>query len=128
MKSLGMSFGRLGGAALLALLVAAPAAASVRCLPTCSITDGRFMAIAGTGFDTLSPPELDLSIAVPAGSTSFDISVFDGDGGEYDPFGDANWDSGFTALFSYSLYADPNADGTGLIPVDLEPGEPTIYS
>lgn len=128
MTSMKWSFGILGGIALLAVLTTAPAAGSVRCLPTCDATDGRFLAIAGTGFDTLSPPELDLSIAVPAGSASFDVGIFDGDGGEYDPFGDANWDAGVTALFSYSLYADPNADGTGLVPVDLAPGQPTILS
>ena len=127
MKSMRMSFGQLGGSLLLAMLAAAPAA-GYRCLPTCDPTDGRFMAIAGTGFDTLSPPELDLSIAVPAGATSFDIGIFDGDGGEFDPFGDANWDAGVTALFSYSLFADPNADGTGLVPVDLAPGSPVILS
>ncbi|MEA2563804.1 MAG: hypothetical protein QOH06_5308 [Acidobacteriota bacterium] len=129
MVSMKSGFGILGGFALLFILTAAPAAASLKCLPTCDVTDGRFLAIAGTGFDTLSPPELALSIAVPAGSTSFDLSVFDGDGGEYDPFGDANWDAGLTALFSYSLYADPNANGTGLIPVNLmPPGSPTVLS
>src|SRR5688500_5720181 len=117
MTSMKSGCGIFGGVALLAVLTAAPAAGSFRCLPTGDVTDGRFMAIAGTGFDTLSPPELALSIAVPAGSTSFDLGVFDGDGGEYDPFGDANWDAGLTALFSYSLYADPAADGTGLTPV-----------
>jgi hypothetical protein len=104
------------------------AAAGLRCLPTCSTTDGRFLAIAGTGFDTLSPPEMDLSIAVPAGSATFDIGIFDGDGGEYGPGGEAFWDAGLTTLFEYSLYADPNADGTGLLPVDLETGSPTILS
>jgi hypothetical protein len=132
MKSIVMRFGKVVGAVVVAALTAAPAAAAFKCLPTCSITDGRFLAIAGTGLDTLSPPELELAISVPAGSTSFDIGIFDGDGGEYDPPGDpngnANWDSGLTALFEYELFADPDADGVGLIPVDLEPGEPTIFS
>jgi hypothetical protein len=128
MTSMKSSFGMiLGGIALLAW-GAAPAAASLKCLPTCDVTDGRFLAIAGSGFDTLSPSEMDLSIAVPAGSASFDLGIFDGDGGEYDLFGDANWDAGLTALFSYALYADPNADGTGLVPVDLAPGSPVILS
>ncbi|HWM93380.1 MAG TPA: SdrD B-like domain-containing protein [Thermoanaerobaculia bacterium] len=114
---------------------AAPVAAqdlSLKCLPTCSTTDGRFMAIAGTGLDTLSPPEMVFALSVPATSTSFDFGFFDGDGGEFNPpgnpLGEANWDSGLTALFEYSLYADPEGDGTGLIPVDLEPGSPTILS
>lgn len=127
MKSMQWSFGMILGGAL-ALLTAAPAAAAWKCLPTCDPTDGRFLAIAGAGFETLSPPELDLQIAVPAGSASFDVGIFDGDGGEYDPFGDFNWDAGVTALFSYSLYADPAANGTGLVPVDLAPGQPTVLS
>jgi len=124
-------FAKLGGLAILGLLTVGTgvaAAGSMKCLPTCDTTDGRFMAIAGTGFDTLSPPEMDLSIAVPAGSSTFDVGIFDGDGGEYGPGGEAFWDAGLTALFEYSLYADPNADGTGLLPVDLEPGSPTILS
>jgi len=132
MKSIVMRFGKVVGAVLLTALTAAPASAAFKCLPTCSTTDGRFLAIAGTGFETLSPPELELAISVPAGSSSFDIGIFDGDGGEYNPpgdvFGEANWDSGMTALFEYELFADPDADGVGLIPVELEPGSPTIFS
>ncbi len=133
MTTLNSGLARLEKLALLGLLAvgatAAPlAAAGLHCLPTCSTTDGRFLAIAGAGFETLSPPEMDLSIAVPAGSATFDIGIFDGDGGEYGPGGEAFWDAGVTALFEYSLYADPGADGTGLLPVDLEPGSPTILS
>src|SRR4051812_37010639 len=42
-----------------------------KCLPTCDVTDGRFLALAGQGLQALSPPELFLQIAVPAGATSF---------------------------------------------------------
>ncbi len=104
-------------------------AGTLRCLPTCDTTDGRFLAIAGSGFDTLSPPELNLSIGVPAGAASFEVGVFDGDGSEYNADGITYyWDSGATALFEYALYADPDANGTGTIPVDLAPGSPTILS
>lgn len=108
---------------------AAPVTAgSFRCLPTCDTTDGRFLAIASPGFGTLSPTELNLAISVPAGSTSFDIGFFDGDGGEYDSLGNANWDSGLTVLFDYTLYADPDADGSGLSVVEMLPGSPSLLS
>jgi hypothetical protein len=109
--------------------VGAAANTGFRCLPTCATNDGRFLAIAGANFQTLSPPELSLEISVPAGSTSFQIGIFDGDGGEYQSDGfTAYWDSGFTALFEYSLAADPTADATGTASVDLVPGQPIIYS
>ena len=112
-----------------AAATAAAAGTVFKCLPTCNVTDGRFLAIAGTGLQTLSPPELELAISVPAGSTSFDLGVFDGDGGEYQSDGfTAYWDAGVTALFEYTLYADPQANGTGTTVVDLQPGFPSIQS
>ena len=109
--------------------ITAAANTGFRCLPTCSTTDGRFLAIAGANFATLSPPELSLEISVPAGSPSFQIGVFDGDGGEYQSDGfTAYWDSGNTALFEYTLFADPTADATGTDSVDLAPGQPIIFS
>ncbi len=109
--------------------VTAQANTGLRCLPTCATDDGRFLALAGSNFQTLSPPELALAISVPAGSPSFTLGIFDGDGGEYQSDGfTANWDSGVTALFEYSLYEDPVANGTGTTPVDLAPGQPIILS
>ncbi|HYX25803.1 MAG TPA: hypothetical protein VFC23_16740, partial [Thermoanaerobaculia bacterium] len=57
--------------AALGLLSAFPAQSQAvfKCLPTCSSTDARFLAIAnGTNFKTLSDPTLDLEISVPAGT------------------------------------------------------------
>ncbi len=100
-----------------------------RCLPTCDVTDGRFLAVAGAGMQPLSPPELYLQISVPAGATSFDLGIFDGDGGEFQNDGvTASWDAGVTALFEYTLYADPLATGSTVTEVDLEPGFPVILS
>jgi protocatechuate 3,4-dioxygenase beta subunit len=110
------------------MLPQAAEAQSVRCLPTCNVTDGRFLAIAGSNLQTLSPPDLNLSIAVPAGADSFQIGIFDGDGGEYDNEGNANWDSGSTALFEYTLSADPFGDGTGTLQVELLPGQLNVHS
>jgi hypothetical protein len=119
----------LSGLLVCAGAVTAQTNTGYRCLPSCNVADGRFLAIAGSNFQTLSPPELGLEIAVPAGSAAFQIGVFDGDGGEYQSDGvTANWDSGVTARFEYSLAADPTADGTGTLPVDLAPGQAVIDS
>jgi SdrD B-like domain len=101
----------------------APAGTSFKCLPSCDVTDGRFLAIAGSGLQTLSPPELVLAISVPAGTASFDLGVFDGDGNEFQSDGvTSDWDSGVTAPFEYTLYADPRGDGSGTTVVELQPG------
>ncbi len=84
------------------------------CLPSCDVDDGRFLAIAaGATLITLSDPVLDLAITVPADTTTFEIGVFDGDGGEpvppAPPFFDPStrWDRGETVLFEYTLFASP---------------------
>ncbi|MEA2602424.1 MAG: large repetitive protein [Acidobacteriota bacterium] len=96
----------------LGLLSAFPAGAQVvyNCLPTCSSTDARFLAIAnGTNFKTLSDPTLDLEVSVPAGTATFTVGVFDGDS-RGSSLGISHWDSGVLATYSYTLYADPNRD------------------
>jgi hypothetical protein len=98
---------------LLALPVASagvstqPAAASpvYTCFPTCSSTDGRFLALAGTGLQTLAGDSITIEIAVPAGRTTFELDIFDGETGGY-------WDIGTTPSI-YTLYADPLGNGTG---------------
>jgi hypothetical protein len=100
-----------------------------KCLPTCDVTDGRFLALAGQGLQALSSPELFLQIAVPAGTTSFGLGIFDGDGGEVQSDGrTASWDGGVTTLFEYALFADPQATGSTLTPVDLDPSSPVVLS
>ena len=79
------------------------------CLPSCDINDGRFLAIAaGDSLATLSDPTLDLSITAPAGTTDFEVGIFDGDGGDPAPpdiFGDTStrWDRGVALEFEYTL-------------------------
>lgn len=101
---------------------------SLRCLPTCDVTDGRFLAIASQNLVTLSETKLDLQISVPAGAASFSIGVFDGDMRGVDSAGVAHWDTGFAAPYEYSLYADPSADGTGTVPVALQAGSVSVLS
>ena len=103
-------------------------AATSRCLPTCDVTDGRMLAIAGSNLLTPNAPEILLQIAVPAGVTSFQLGIFDGDGGLLDAQGDSHWDLGSSEIFEYALYADPMADGAGQTLVDLQPGSPVVFS
>jgi hypothetical protein len=123
---------RLTSAALVLLsgiCAAQPAAAQIKCFPSCSSTDGRFLVIAsGTGLVTLSEEQLDVQFAVPAGTTSFKLGVFDGDGGGLDLAGKAHWDFGLAVPYSFTLYADPLGDGTGTTVVDMLPGLPTVVS
>jgi hypothetical protein len=97
-----------------------------KCLPTCSETDGRFLAVAGDNLITLSDPVLNLTIAVEAGATSFDLGIFDGDSNDSDALGNTHWDVGLPAEFTYTLFADPLADGTGTTVVELQPGFPSV--
>ena len=99
--------------ALLALLVVpmsmtpqpATALGPYNCFPSCAGTDARFLTIAGSGLATLMGQEVNLHFAAPAGATSLEIGIFDGDTGN-------QWDLGTTPL-GFTLYKDPNADGSG---------------
>ncbi|MCB1057370.1 MAG: choice-of-anchor A family protein, partial [Acidobacteria bacterium] len=86
-------------------------AVGFRCLPSCAADDARFLAVAsGASLATLSETSLDIEVGAPAGSTSFQFGIFDGDADA--GAGDRNWDVG-SGLFEYTLYADPLRDGTG---------------
>ena len=112
-----------------AWLGGSPAAAQFKCMPTCSSTDARFLAVAsGPLLITLSEPTLDLEVAVPAGTTSFTVGVFDGDARGLDGSGIPHWDTGTAATFTYTLYADPTRTRSTSTPVDLLPGFPTVPS
>ena len=94
----------------LAVVLAAgmtPAMALDACLPTCTTNDAKMLSLAGTGLATLAGDSISLSLSSPAGSSSFDLKIFDGDISGL-------WDRSATgAAFSYVLYADPAYDGTG---------------
>ncbi len=108
---------------------AQPAEGQLKCFPSCSSTDGRFLVIAsGTGLVTLSEERLEVQFAVPAGVASFTLGVFDGDGGGLDGTGKRHWDLGANIPYSYTLYADPLADGSGTTIVDMSPGVPVTSS
>ena len=108
-------------------VIAKTSTATMRCLPTCSTTDGRFLAIAGQNLATLSGADLNLQISVPAAATSFTIGLFDGDARGVDSAGLSHWDTGVTtAVYEYTLYTDPAADGAGATVVEMVPGSPVL--
>ncbi len=108
-----LTFALLAFLALVALLPGA-ATAQFSCFPTCPTDDGRFLVIAaGDVYRTLSDPTLDLTFIVPAGTTSFEIGIFDGDILDSDTGGLFHWDTGASGVFEYTVFADPNLDVSG---------------
>ena len=91
MLSLRWKFG-----ALLAFLLAGSAwgQATYNCLPTCDATDARFLAIAtGAAWSRLASPRSIFELAVPKGTTTFTVGVFDGDAKGIDGAGISHWDT-----------------------------------
>ncbi len=72
--------------------------------PSPSITDGRFLSMAGSGLNTLGE-DIVLKLAVPGATSSIEIGIFDGETG-------GQWDQG-TVQMDFTLYADPKGDGSG---------------
>ncbi len=75
------------------------------CFPTCNITDGRFLSLAGSGLFTLAGDSQLFEIQVPAGTTSFEVGIFDANTG-------GMWDQGTTPTL-YTVDADPLGNGSG---------------
>ncbi len=76
--------------------------------PSSDPNDGRFLSMPGTGLNSLTVPT-HLSIGVPASEAANPVAVelFDGDIGGL-------WDQAGSATTTYSLYTDPNRDGTDM--------------
>jgi hypothetical protein len=111
------------------------------CFPTCEIDSGRHLVISSQENATLGDA-INISFGAPAGTTSFTFGIFDGDhtststnpfvdppppadlANYYDPtsFWDfsLDMDPGVGRIYpeiTYTLFADPLADGSTLIPV-----------
>lgn len=108
-----MRRGRVATLALAAIGLAFSAVASSRAtaqvvtplyryFPSPSTTDGKFLAIAGTGIQTLAGQSISIGLAVPRTSASFEFGLFDGEAG-------GMWDEGGTPVV-YTLYADPTGN------------------
>ncbi len=86
--------------------------------PTPATNDGRMLFISGLPLQTMAGATIEMRIAVPDGSTAFEVGIFDGDTGKntagqlVDPGG--SWDAG-TAQLEYTLYADPQGNSTGSV-------------
>ena len=83
----------------------------ISCLPSCDVTDGLFFTfIAKDQPNGVSNQNMNFGITSPANAESVEIGIFDGDNG-------ADWDiAGVELLFT--LFADPEGDGTGTIAVE----------
>ena len=67
---------------------------------------GKFLGVAGSG--TLNNVPIICHIGVPAGETTWDLDIFDGDiGGHWDQWYDD------TDFMDFKLYKDPGKNGTG---------------
>lgn len=95
------------------------------CLPTCAENDAKMFVLAGMDQSTLSNTPIKVWIMVPGDQPSFTLGIFDGDtsktisntleffpGGQYN-YTNGNWDNARLGDTTYTLYADPLADGSG---------------
>ena len=125
---------RFGSALVTALLFAALVAGSTlgggaaaasgptyNYFPTAAEEDGRFLAIAGGSSGTFAGATVSIGLTAPLLGGQIRLGIFDGDTGSYTNglgltvTGSPSlgyWDEGTTPL-EYSLYADPNGDGSG---------------
>ncbi len=81
------------------------------CLPSCSVVDGRFLSLAGSGFNTFAGDEIILEFAAPASASSLEIGIFD-------PDTSGLWDLGSFGAglgIQVNLFADPNGDASGFL-------------
>src|SRR5688572_15224260 len=73
------------------------------CFPTCAENDGRMLALAGQGLNTLAGDTITMKITSPATADSVIIGIFDGETS-------GAVDKGSVPL-EYKLYADPSGEG-----------------
>lgn len=91
--------------------LATRAAPTYTCLPTCQGNDGQFLSIAGNDLQTLADDAILLRILVPAGESTLELGIFDGDSGGV-------WDliprrTTVGVPLEYRLIADGDGDGVG---------------
>ncbi len=80
------------------------------CLPTCADNDGKFMALQGTELIITSTK---IGVISHPGAQTVELGIFDGDNGVG---ADNFWDSSEITM-EYTLFADPNGDGSGAFQV-----------
>ncbi|GJM17368.1 MAG: hypothetical protein DHS20C13_26950 [Thermodesulfobacteriota bacterium] len=82
--------------------------AQYTCLPTCTENDSRFLTFGGQDLDTFVFDTLTFGIGSHSSATRLELGIFDGDS-------IGLWDGGTGDSFIFSLFADPNGDGTGTL-------------
>ncbi|HEV7670499.1 MAG TPA: SdrD B-like domain-containing protein [Thermoanaerobaculia bacterium] len=88
---------------------AQPGTGPFAAFPTQNIKDGRFLGIACAGLSTLEQ-NVTMILSAPAGTSTFNLDIFDGDTGGLDGADKSHWDLGSRQL-KFSLYADPLRSG-----------------
>lgn len=100
--------------ALAVTVAGAAGAQSFVYLPSGDPTDGRFLNLNSTGLVSFGGATLGVAIGVPAGRSTFELGVFDGDNGKNDAGAVSpsagNWDLGNSEM-EYCLYVDPATPG-----------------
>ena len=79
------------------------AAQTYSCFPNCNETDGRMLALAGQGLNTLGGDTITMKITSPANANTVTVGIFDGETS-------GAFDQGSVPL-EYKLYADPSGEG-----------------
>jgi len=102
----------------------APPEGGYTCMPSCDVTDGKFLSMPGEDMASFGGESLILWISVPGNYESFELSIFDGDSGRdvYGNLGNAaegNWDN-TTTQSTYALFSDPMK--AGFSPGEVELG------
>ena len=100
-------------------------ASGYTCLPTCEETDAKMFILAGSNQASMSNTPINVWVMVPGDQPSFRLGIFDGDTSKaidntlqlyantiFD-FTKGNWDNALEGDTTYTLYADPLADGSG---------------
>ena len=81
------------------------------CLPTCDVTDSKFITLSGVEVFSLNDATISFGIRSPGENASVELGIFDGDRGGL-------WDLIIPgADIEITLYADPSNDGTGNVVV-----------
>ncbi len=80
--------------------------ATYTAFPSTDPDDGKFLAVAGNDLQTLGGISVIFYVGLAAGTTTFEVGIFDGDTG-------ANWDSrGDNPVLLYRVYRDPLKTGS----------------
>jgi hypothetical protein len=95
------------------------------CLPTCAENDGKMFVLVGSNEKNLSFEPIKVWIMVPGDQPTFKLGIFDGDtsksvdntvklfGNGVINYTNGNWDNALDGDTTYTLYADPLANGSG---------------